>query len=118
MWVIDAKRYRGRPELRVEGGLLRPRVDSLRVGGRDQTKLVVGVHRQIELVRTVVDGVPVAGALCFVQADWPLFGGSFIVQGVHALWPRKLADRIVRACGDIEVSRVAEVLAGHFPSAT
>ena len=29
VWVIDAKRYRGRPELRVEGGILGPRVDRL-----------------------------------------------------------------------------------------
>lgn len=25
IWVIDAKRYKGRPELKIEGGILRPR---------------------------------------------------------------------------------------------
>src|SRR5690606_32764162 len=25
IWVIDAKRYKGKPELRIEGGILRPR---------------------------------------------------------------------------------------------
>lgn len=34
VYVIDAKRYRGRPALRVEGGLLRPRVELLTVAGR------------------------------------------------------------------------------------
>ncbi|WP_232333607.1 hypothetical protein [Agromyces laixinhei] len=72
----------------------------------------------MEIVQTAVGNVPVTGALCFVAADWPLFGGSFIVQGVHALWPRKLTDRIVGAAGDVKVAQVAEVLTAHFPSAT
>lgn len=41
VFVVDAKRYVDkRPELRVEGGILRPRVERLMVGGRDRTKLV------------------------------------------------------------------------------
>lgn len=32
VYVIDAKKYRGRPHLKVEGGLLRPRVEKLLVG--------------------------------------------------------------------------------------
>jgi hypothetical protein len=43
VWVIDAKKYKGRPEHKIEGGLFRPRVDKLLVGGRDRTKLVDGV---------------------------------------------------------------------------
>lgn len=51
VWVIDAKRYKGqRPSLHVEGGLIRPRVETLRVGGRDKTKLVDGVRSQVEKV--------------------------------------------------------------------
>jgi Nuclease-related domain len=37
IWVIDAKRYKGRPELKIEGGILRPRVEKLFVGRRDCT---------------------------------------------------------------------------------
>ena len=48
VYVIDAKRYSGRPQLRVEGGLLRPRVERLIVGRRDCTKLVDGVLKQVE----------------------------------------------------------------------
>lgn len=40
IWVIDAKRYQGRPALQIEGGLLRPRVEKLLVGHRDCNKLV------------------------------------------------------------------------------
>src|SRR5690606_40342596 len=50
--VIDAKRYKGRPSLRVEGGLLRPRVEKLLVGSRDCTRLVEGGHKQVGLVRS------------------------------------------------------------------
>jgi hypothetical protein len=67
--VIDAKRYRGRPELRVEGGLLSSRVERLMAGGRDCTKLVDGVLNQVDLVRAVVGEIPVSGVLCFVKAD-------------------------------------------------
>lgn len=32
IWVIGAKRYKGRPELKIEGGILMPRVERLLVG--------------------------------------------------------------------------------------
>lgn len=93
--VIDAKRYTGRPALRVEGGILRPRVEKLMVGSRDCTKLVDGLLKQVELVRglTPLD-VPVAGALCFLDADWPLLGGSFTTREVQVLWPKKLYGQL------------------------
>ncbi len=78
VYVIDPKRYKGRPSLKVEGGLLRPRVEKLLVGGRDCTGLVDGVLKQVDVIRGIVgDEVPVHGVLCFVDADWPLIGGSF-----------------------------------------
>jgi DNA-directed RNA polymerase subunit RPC12/RpoP len=91
IWVIDAKRYKGRPELKIEGGILRPRTEKVLVGRRDCTKLVDGVLKQVDLVREVVDDLPVTGALCFVEADWPLIGGAFATRGVHVLWPKRLA---------------------------
>jgi hypothetical protein len=61
------------------------------VGSRDCSKLVEGVLKQIDVVRDQLGGdVPVHGVLCFVEADWPLLGGSFTTQGVRALWPKKL----------------------------
>jgi hypothetical protein len=94
VFVIDAKKYKGRPALRVEGGLLRPRTEKLLVGRRDCTKLVDGVLKQVDLVRAALDdaSVPVVGALCFVDADWPLIGGAFRTRGVHVLWPRRLGQ--------------------------
>lgn len=45
-YVIDARRSKGRPDLRVQGGILRPLL-LLDSGGRDNTMLVAGVHRQV-----------------------------------------------------------------------
>lgn len=99
VFVVDAKKYKGRPALRVEGGLFRPRTETLVVGGRNCTKLVEGVLRQVDLVRTAVDdpAVPVTGALCFVAADWPLIGGAFETRGVHVLWSKRLEQLITAA---------------------
>lgn len=124
VYVIDAKRYKGRPSLRVEGGLLRPRVEKLLVGSRDCTKLVGGVHKQAGLVLAALDAnghgtVPVHGVLCFVEADWPLVGGSFTIADVAVLWPRKLGERLV-APGPMtadDVDSAYRALAAAFPPA-
>ncbi len=104
VFVIDAKRYRGRPHLRVEGGLLRPRTERLLVGGRNGTKLLSGVAAQVDRVRAVLaaggfDRAPVRGVLCFVQADWPLFGGTFTTAGIAVVHPKKLTAMITAAGG-------------------
>jgi len=117
IWVVDAKRYKGRPELKVEGGLLRPRVEKVFVGRRDCTKLVDGVLKQVDLVRDVVGDIPVTGSLCFVEADWPLIGGSFATSGVQVLWPKRLAKLLVEAEGAVEVAAIREALASHFKPA-
>ncbi len=75
VWVVDAKTHRGRLEVRRTGGLVAPRVEQLLINGRDQTRLVDGVSRQIDAVRAALadespDG-PVRGALCFVGTELP-----------------------------------------------
>ncbi|WP_404473468.1 nuclease-related domain-containing protein [Microbacterium aerolatum] len=121
VWVVDAKRYKGkRPDLHVEGGIIRPRVESLRIGGRNGTKLVDGAHKQIALVRASLEGtgVPVYGALCFLEADWPMIGGSFTVDDIHVLWPRLLIKRINEATTlDINVDGIGALIARSFPAA-
>jgi hypothetical protein len=115
IWVIDAKRYKGRPELKVEGGILRPRVEKLLVGRRDCTKLVDGVLEQVELVREVVRDVDVTGTLCFIEADWPLVGGAFATRGAHVVWPKRLAKILTEAVpAGVDVAAVREGLAAHF----
>ena len=122
VWVVDAKKYQGRPGLVVNGGILRPRVERLVVGRRDCSRLVDGVLTQVGLVREVLAGhhdVPIRAALCFVAADWPLIGGSFATRGVHVLWPKKLAARLAEP-GTLTpetILRVQGELATHFPPA-
>lgn len=109
VYVIDAKKYRGRPHLKIEGGLFRPRVERLLVGSRDCTKLVDGVLKQVDVVRGLLDDdVPVHGVLCFVEADWPLIGGTFTTRGVQALWPKKLYPKL-QAEGPFTADPVAEI---------
>lgn len=119
--MIDAKRYVGkRPALRVEGRIIRPRVESLRIGGRDGTKLVQGVQSQVERVTAALgEAAPAAtGVLCFLEADWPLIGGSFSIDGVHVLWPRLLIQHVLNAPPQlIDVDLVHTQLARAFPSA-
>ena len=118
IWVIDAKRYTGRPELKTEGGIIRPRTEKLLVGGRDCTKLIDGVLKQVDAVRDLVPGVPVAGALCFIEADWPLIGGSFSTRGVHILWPKRLTKLLAdEPAGDVDVPAMRKTVAARFKPA-
>ena len=117
IWVIDAKRYKGRPELKIEGGILRPRVEKLLVGRRDCTKLLDGVLKQVGLVRDLVGDVPVTGALCFVEADWPLIGGAFATRGIQVLWPKRLAKVLAEEkAGDIDIAAMRDSVASRFKS--
>ena len=122
--VIDAKKYRGRPRLESTGGLFSPRVHTLFVGSRNCTSLVDGVLKQVSLVRAVLErggyaDIPTAGHLCFVDADWPMFGGAFSISDVSVTWPQKLsatlvADGVIDEPTSMAISRH---LAATFPSA-
>jgi hypothetical protein len=121
VWVVDTKQYKGRPHLRVEGGIFTERTEKLMVGSRDCSSLVGGVVKQVGLVRAALvdERVPVRGFLCFVAADWPLFGGSFATRGVTALWPRKLASLIDAPgqLGEDDIATIHARLAKAFPPA-
>jgi hypothetical protein len=120
IYVIDAKKYKGRPQLKIEGGLLRARVEKLLVGSRDCTKVVDGVLKQVDVVRAIVgDDLPIHGVLCFVESDWPLIGGSFTTRGVEVLWPKKLYPKLTTD-GPIQPETGAELhrlLASSLPPA-
>lgn len=124
VFVIDAKKYQGRPSLRVEGGLIRPRREKLLVGTRDCTKQVDGVKRQVDLVRSALDDaglerISVSGMLCFVGADWPVFGGAFTIDSVHVVWPKRAAENLLMPgqIDDETVQRIHRTLASSFPPA-
>lgn len=99
VWVVDAKRYSGLVTKVDKGGWLRSDL-RLVVGGRDRTKLVEGVHKQMADVRNVLQGsavanVPVHGALCFVDSEFGLFAKPFDLDGVLITWGKALRERLV-----------------------
>lgn len=118
VWVIDSKRYKGKVAIHT------PLLGKARltVAGRDKTKLIDGLARQVELVTAamaeIAPEVPIHGALCFVDADLPLvFKLTF--KGFPILYPRQLAKRI-NGTGPVTAEGVraaAEALARRFPSA-
>lgn len=125
VWVIDAKRYTGRVERRDVGGLLRQDVRMF-VGGRDQTKLVRAMPRQVEAVRSVLAevpafaSVPVRAALCFTDSDWGFLnlGKPFVINDVIVTYPGALRDasRKPATLDTDQIGRVAARLASTLPS--
>lgn len=119
VWIIDAKRYKGRPERRTKGGLFSPRQEQLWVNGRDQTKLVSGVQRQMALVEDALErALPVHGVLCFIDSDWGLLDSPFTVQGVQVMWPKKLVKVLQQGATrsvyeDPAVKRLLEVFKSY-----
>jgi hypothetical protein len=69
------------------------------INGRDQTKLIQALDRQVGLVRTAMEQIapdtPTRGALCFVDTDLPLVR-TLTFNGYPLLYPRALAKQINR----------------------
>jgi Nuclease-related domain len=118
VWVIDAKRHKGKVTIR------KPLFGEpkLVIAGRDKTKLIHGLTRQVDTVQAVVADVapevPLHGALCFVDAELPLLI-KLTFNGYPLLYPKALAKRI-NVAGPLapeKVQGVAAMLAERLPSA-
>jgi hypothetical protein len=102
VYAIDAKNYTGKVQRVDKGGWLSTDFH-LYVDGRDRTKLVAGMSRQLEAIRAAV-GQPlfeefalmVTGILCFVDAEWPLFAKPLQLGGVWVEWSKSLGERLQR----------------------
>ena len=98
VFVVDAKKYTGRVEVRTVGGLFSTR-QQLWVGGRNRSALAEAMGRQVEVVRSALGpehaDVPVRPVLCFVGAEWSLFPRPKTLDEVLVLWPGKLAEVVV-----------------------
>lgn len=97
VWVIDAKRYKGRVEKRDVGGWFRTDI-RVYIGGRDRTKLVEKLLPQVDVVRRALSAIPalstihVTGVLCFTDSDWGFMnlGKPFTIDGVLVTYPGAL----------------------------
>jgi hypothetical protein len=72
--VIDSKNYDGKVRVERRGGVLSKRTTHLMIDGRDRTKLVDGVKRQIDEVKKVIraDGLgggDIRGCLCMTKYE-------------------------------------------------
>lgn len=125
VYVIDAKRYKGKIEVR------RPFFGEPRlfIRGRDKTKLVEGLERQQEAVRAVLSpvapGAPVHACFCFINpqghsggTDLPLLR-TLRIKDYPLLYHRRLV-KLLRQEGELGAEQrrlVAEALAERFPPA-
>lgn len=76
IWVIDSKRYKDKKVEVRRTGWKQNRWEPLFVGGRDCTKFVDGITKQIDAVRIALTrtgiNVEVHGVLCFIDAALPM----------------------------------------------
>jgi hypothetical protein len=112
VFVIDAKKYADKQlEIRDKGSFFTPD-PRLFVGGRDQTKLVTGVKRQVEVVSSVLDGpdIQLHAVLCFVGAHWPGFFSNKPqrISSVIATYPTALA-KLVTEDGPLSPDQIRDI---------
>jgi hypothetical protein len=121
VFVIDAKRYSGKVERRDKGWIF-DRDWRLYVHGRDQTKLVTGMQKQVDAVRTAIatEACPVFPVICFIDAEWGLFPQPFTFGTVRVMWPKVVYD-FIASDGDLDLPAIAQLertLATKLPTAS
>lgn len=117
VFVIDAKAHKGNVKV------VKPLFGTakLTIKGRNQTKLLDGLDRQVAAVRAAIDSrddIPVQGVLCFTNADLPLLGTLKIRD--HLLLYRKSLAKRLNADGPLsseEIDELARRLAVALPPA-
>jgi hypothetical protein len=114
VWVIDTKRYVSSSIAYKDVGGWTRREPRLFVGGRDRTTLVDAMAHQATAAATaagtLLAGVPVRSALCFVEGTWGLFPKAFKVRGVVVCWPTFLTGLLSRP-GELDPGRMGDIAA-------
>jgi hypothetical protein len=113
VYMIDAKAIKGK--VRVAKPLFS--AERLLIEGRNRTKLIDGLERQICAVRDALSAAghpdaPVRGALCFTKAELPLLGTRKI-HG-HRLLGRRALARTLNSSGALTprtIDALAQALA-------
>jgi hypothetical protein len=114
VYVIDAKRYRGKIEVRqpLFGAA------KLRINGRDRTKLVDGLAKSVAAVQAVLaevsPNVTVHGCFCFVapegflaDVELPILR-TLKISGYSLFYPRRLVKRLNRS-GSLMPQQMTEI---------
>ena len=125
VWVVDAKAYKGKVELR-EVGRLWKRTNELWIAERNRTKLAHGLDKQVAAVLaalkrdTSLKGANVHAALCLVESEWALLDFPFQIGNVWVLYPGALRKRLKKS-GPLPretMERIARRLDLSLPTAT
>jgi hypothetical protein len=117
--VIDTKDWNGKVQIQTPWS----GAPKLLIRGRDCTKLLDGLDRQITVVRSALDrdghnDIPIHGALCFTKADLPLLKTQKL-RG-HLLLYRKALAQQLTADGPLQqplIKHLARHLAATLPPA-
>lgn len=122
VFVVDAKKYEGRIEIRNHGWFLRPD-ERLHVGRRDCSALADNMGWQVAAIEGALQegGVeplpPITPVLCFVDGDWPLISPPDMFRGVRLEGTRSLRKRLA---GDVldeaAIARLTRILAAALPA--
>jgi hypothetical protein len=120
IFVIDAKDWKGK--VSVSTPLFgKPK---LLIGGRDRTKLIDGLDRQVATVELALGDAarswPIHGVLCFTKADLPMLGLGTTKMRSHLLLYRKALAKRLNASGPFTLAQIdamARALAAAFPPA-
>ena len=124
IYVIDAKNYTGRIEARDVGNWRK--VDRrLYVGGRDKSKLIEGMGKQVGAVTTALGSsqladTPIHPVLCFTDSEWGIFAKPLSFGPVSCLWARRLCELISQP-GPLDPSQrhsIAVLLSAALPAAS
>ncbi|RDI74404.1 Nuclease-related protein [Gaiella occulta] len=101
IYAIDAKNYAGKVQRIDRGGWFSTDL-RLYVGRRDCTRLVGGMGKQIEAIRSALGEavvqefeIDVKAALCFVDAEWSLFAKPFRLNEVWVGWAKALGEQLL-----------------------
>lgn len=123
IYVIDAKNYKGRVEARDVGNW-RTVDRRLYVNGRDQSKLVDGMGKQLDAVARALRSsnlaeTPTHPVLCFTDSEWGFFAKPLSFAGVSCLWTKELIKLINQPgpLGPPQRSSIAAVLSSALPAA-
>jgi hypothetical protein len=108
VYVIDAKQYSGKVWRKDRGF----RDSKLMVNGSDRTELLVGLGRQLDIVRKVLAAsgygdVPVQGVLCFTSGDLPRF--KVLSIGEYLVLDRRRLGKQLDADGSLAVPAIKEI---------
>jgi hypothetical protein len=125
VWAIDAKNYTGKVQ-RIDKGGWFSTDERLYVGRRDCSKLVAGMAKQVNAIKSAIGepvmqefDVTIRAALCFVDAEWSLFAKPFALDGVWVGWAKALGTPLQAegALGPEQVQLLARRVAEALPTA-